>query len=162
MVHHDLGWWGFVLAIVGIVLTYPISLLANLTSPAIKDWWATRSVTALRQRVDRVGRTLEDYEQYTELSEEGELIVSAIELIIALVVFCILTADGVLLIVMAPLSTSGFTLFLMVALTAYTGFAELLFFIKPERIKRSPSTRKRIRRSLIELKEKLANRTGTT
>jgi hypothetical protein len=130
-------------------------------TPSIKNWWAARSIASLRERIDRLENQLAEYKQCTELSEEGDLIMIAIELVIILLLICLLMVDGVLLIVTYPIPVRHSTLFWLVAVVAYVGFADLVVFLKPERVRRSPSTRRRIRRSVTELKEKLANRTGT-
>ncbi len=44
---HDLA---TVLAILALFLMYPVSLLANLSTPKLRDWWAARSLEALRKR----------------------------------------------------------------------------------------------------------------
>jgi len=51
---HDLGWWGFVLSVMALLGAYPLSLLANLTSPILKDWWARRSTKSLEKRVAKL------------------------------------------------------------------------------------------------------------
>jgi len=72
--HYDLG---VVIGILAIVLTIPLSLVANLMTPSIKNWWAARSTASLRKRIDKLENQLAEYEQYTEMSEEGELIMIA-------------------------------------------------------------------------------------
>ncbi len=48
---HDLGWWGFVLAIATLILAYPLDVLAHLTTPLLKNWWASRSRLTLEERI---------------------------------------------------------------------------------------------------------------
>ena len=74
MGHHDLGWWGFVLAVLALLIAYPLSLLANLTSPFIKNWWAERSVTSIRKRIDKLERQLQDYEGEREWNDFESLL----------------------------------------------------------------------------------------
>ncbi len=52
--HRDLGWWGFVISIIALLGAYPLSLLVNLTSPALKNWWAERSIASIRKRIDKL------------------------------------------------------------------------------------------------------------
>lgn len=50
----DLGSLGFWLALLALVLAYPLSLLANLTSPGLRNWWAARparSLASLQKRI---------------------------------------------------------------------------------------------------------------
>jgi hypothetical protein len=52
--HHELGWWGFVLAVVALVLAYPLDVLAHLSSPIIRNWWAERSLKSLQKRIEKL------------------------------------------------------------------------------------------------------------
>ncbi|MGD0076107.1 MAG: hypothetical protein ABSD31_17470 [Candidatus Binataceae bacterium] len=47
---------GTFLAIVALVLMYPVSLLANLSTPWFRDWWAARSHASLVKRRDTLRR----------------------------------------------------------------------------------------------------------
>jgi hypothetical protein len=47
----DAGKWSLVLAIVALVLIYPVGVLATLTSPRINDWYSTRNRKKLRMRL---------------------------------------------------------------------------------------------------------------
>ncbi len=47
----DLGTWGFILSLVALVLLYPAGVLVNLTTPKIKNWWASRSQATLKKRI---------------------------------------------------------------------------------------------------------------
>lgn len=49
--HKGLDWWGFVLAVAALILAYPLEVVAHITAPKWKDWWATRSRTALEKRI---------------------------------------------------------------------------------------------------------------
>jgi hypothetical protein len=66
--HKDLGWWGFVIAVVALLLAYPFSLLANLTSPTVKNWWAARSRAGLQKRIRTLARELAVMEQNPPLT----------------------------------------------------------------------------------------------
>jgi hypothetical protein len=52
--HHDIGWWGFVLAAIGLVLAYPLDLAAHLSAPKVKNWWAERSLKSLDERINKL------------------------------------------------------------------------------------------------------------
>lgn len=49
---HDLGTWGFFIALAALLLAYPLDVLAHLTSPKIRDWGAARSIASLQKRRD--------------------------------------------------------------------------------------------------------------
>jgi len=63
--------WGIILAIAAIILAFPLSLLANLITPKIRDWWAQRSVAALRARIAMLEQELAKRQVY-ELLPDGE------------------------------------------------------------------------------------------
>lgn len=65
----DLGTWGFILAILGIVLMYPVGLLINLTTPLVQMWIATRSTASLRNRIQRLEGELAELEKTPPISE---------------------------------------------------------------------------------------------
>ena len=71
MLHHDLGLWGFVVAVVALVLTFPLSLAANLMTPRIRKWWDERSLAALREGIARRENELLQISKY-ELFSVGE------------------------------------------------------------------------------------------
>jgi hypothetical protein len=47
----DLGTWGFWISIIAFISAYPLSLLANITSPRLLNWWATTSRVSLEKRI---------------------------------------------------------------------------------------------------------------
>ena len=48
---YDRTTWGLVIGIVALILAFPLSLLANIVTPSIKNWWAERSVKSLKKRI---------------------------------------------------------------------------------------------------------------
>jgi hypothetical protein len=54
----DPGWWGFWISILALLGAYPLSLLANLTSPRIQNWWAARSRASLEKRIAQLEAAL--------------------------------------------------------------------------------------------------------
>src|SRR5260221_254304 len=74
---HDLGWWGFVLAIATLVLAYPIDVLAHLTSPIVKNWWAEGSISSLGRRIIALEKELEEIEKNPVISDGEERILRA-------------------------------------------------------------------------------------
>jgi hypothetical protein len=88
--HHDLGWWGFWITL---GLAYPLSVLANLTTPILKDWWAARSRAGLQNRVRTLTTKLACMEQHPPLTNAeyltlmgirgiGKLIVASTHIIV--------------------------------------------------------------------------------
>ncbi len=76
---HDLGWWGFVLAITTLVLAYPLDVLAHLTSPKVRDWWASRSQAALVRRITKLKDELSKIEKNALISRTEEELFRGIE-----------------------------------------------------------------------------------
>src|SRR5438445_11974470 len=72
--HRDLGWWGFVISIIALISAYPLSLLANLTTPSLKNWWAERSTASLTKRIGKLEAQLAGCMQYQALSEGEDYI----------------------------------------------------------------------------------------
>jgi hypothetical protein len=70
----DKAAWGIVLAIAAIVLAFPLSLLANLLTPKIRNWLAQRSAAGLRQRIAELEQELKMMETYDLLEECQEII----------------------------------------------------------------------------------------
>jgi HAMP domain-containing protein len=66
----DQATWGIVLAIAAILLTFPLSLLANLLTPKIRNWWAERSITSLQQRIGALENQLAKMKSHTLLSDD--------------------------------------------------------------------------------------------
>ena len=48
---YDKATWGILLGIVAILLAFPLSLIANLVTPKIRNWWAERSVATIKERI---------------------------------------------------------------------------------------------------------------
>jgi len=65
----NLGVWGFWIAIISLCLAYPVSLLANITSPRIQDWWAARSRRTLSTRIKILESQLTKTERNIEPNE---------------------------------------------------------------------------------------------
>ncbi len=56
--------WGVVLAIATLILAYPLDVLAHLTTPLLKNWWAARSRSALEERIKSLKAELGEMETY--------------------------------------------------------------------------------------------------
>jgi O-antigen/teichoic acid export membrane protein len=59
---HDLAWWSFVLTIVGLILMFPAAIVANILTPKLQNWWAQRSLSSLKKRIDTIDKQLNDCE----------------------------------------------------------------------------------------------------
>jgi hypothetical protein len=87
--HKDLAWWAFVLSVLAILAAYPIEVLAHITAPKWKNWWAERSEASMKKRVDKLEKQLSHYEEeYKVLPEVEEAVLVGIEAIGYLVIFC--------------------------------------------------------------------------
>jgi hypothetical protein len=165
--HKDLGWWGFVISIIALLSAYPLSLLANLTSPALKNWWAERSVASTRKRIDQLERQLAEYMQYPALSEGEDYILRATEALSMLLALCV-TMLAVLLMAVAwfaPATVSNHDKQPLVALALTGGIIAFLIGVvifgrfSRFRGKRSPIDRNNLNKYIDELKKKLSQRT---
>ena len=167
--HHDRDWWALVISVIALVGAYPLSLLANLTSPSLKNWWAERSVAAIKARIQQLEKQLEDYEKYKELTEGEDYILRAVEALAMLLLVCILMLAMVLLTIIsiAPaafydrnatplmgLALAGMIFGFIVSIVVFGRYS--LF-----RTKRSPADRELLRKALNSLKDTLAQRTTT-
>src|SRR6266550_4235035 len=98
--HHDLAWWGVFLAVVALIAMLPVSILANILTPKLKNWWAERSEASTRKRIETLEKILADYEQnYKELSASEDYILKGIEALGMVGTVCIEILAVVLLVV---------------------------------------------------------------
>jgi hypothetical protein len=172
--HKDLGWWGFVIAIVTLILAYPVDVLAHLTSPMLKNWWAERSVASLEKRIEKLDKQLADYEQnYPLLTPTEHHILRGIDvlgmvgaLIVALIAIMILVACSVAPSILRshdswPLDFTGPLILLAYGALLFSLSVTAVVFrgIATFRMKRSPIDRDVLKKSIEDLKKRLAQRT---
>lgn len=168
--HKDLGWWAFVISIVSLVLVYPLEVLAHITAPRWKNWWAERSTASTRKRIDKLERQLADNERtYEVLSVAEDRILKGIEGVGLLVTFCVELLAIVLVTITSFASPTvsshdkapvvGVALFAVAFgyLIGYGTFVKISVF----RRKRSPRVRSALRKNIEELKRRLAEKTRT-
>lgn len=75
---HDMSWWSLVLAVLALVLTVPLGILANWVTPTLQQWWAERSISAMAKRLVELRDRLEHLNsRYPLLTEFEECIVEA-------------------------------------------------------------------------------------
>jgi len=169
--HHDLGWWGFVLAVVTLFLAYPLDVLAHLTAPVVKSWWAERSVASMRKRIEKLENELADYEQnYQLLSAVEEELFKGVEGLAAFGLLCLEFLVICFLLAILRFSPSvPLTAHYAVAGVAFAVYVScygyvILFVVFGKmttfRKRRSPSGRNTLRKSIEELKKRLAQRTS--
>lgn len=167
----DLSWWAFVLSVLALVGAYPFSLLANLTTPLLKNWWAERSVASIDKRIEKLEKQLADYEKHPKLSEGVDYVLRATEGLSLLLGLCVTMLSVVLLVLIAyvPLTATvqdkrpivvfalvGATSAFLIGIVAFGRFSRF-------RHERSPFDRNVLRKyvkQLKEKKEKLAQRTS--
>lgn len=65
----DFGTWGFILAIIAILLMYPVGILINITTPVVANWIARRSKAALAKRINDLENQLLELDALPAISE---------------------------------------------------------------------------------------------
>jgi hypothetical protein len=166
--HKDLGWWAFWISIVTLIAAYPLEVLAHITAPKWKNWWAERSAAAMRKRIENLEKQLADHEQnYEVVSPVEDMILKGIEATGQLLVLCvqlIVVAFVLGIQHFAPQSASirdvASLLFLAMFVSAigYVVAFAVLEKISLFRKNRSPSNREALRKNIEELKRQLARR----
>jgi hypothetical protein len=73
----DPGAWGLVLGIAAILLAIPLSVIGNLLTPKFRNWWASRSRSALERRIKALKAELGVMETYPALSETEDQILTS-------------------------------------------------------------------------------------
>jgi hypothetical protein len=149
---------GIILAIVAIVLMYPVGVLINMTTPAIHLWIATRTRTSLVKRIERLEaelKALEEFPAIDEVQDETLWDIRRLHMLViaatSLIVLVIVDATTVL---MPPHSTTATRLNIGVGVFV-VGNAVLIWRLRNKhdfRYKRSPKTRTGYRKAINELK----------
>jgi hypothetical protein len=76
----DFGWWGFVFGATALVLAVPLTIIGNVLTPKLLNWWASRSIISTQKRITSLERQLSKYEIfYKELSDTEDWILKGIE-----------------------------------------------------------------------------------
>jgi hypothetical protein len=174
ILHHDLGWWAFVISIFALMAAYPLDLLAHLTSPLVKNWWAERSIRSLKARIDKLERQLAQCDNVREISDGEYHLLKASEGLALLIGLCTsLVALAVIIVVSkgeAGLSQSEHLSRDRTPIEILAVFGSLTAFLMSTygfrrfarvREERSAIGRKAAKKNLEELKNKLLTRTGS-
>jgi hypothetical protein len=82
---HDLGTWAFIIALGALILAYPLDVLAHLTSPIIRDWWAARSNATLQKRRDVLSARLDKLRDVPVIDEVADQVLKAQELLMLVI-----------------------------------------------------------------------------
>jgi hypothetical protein len=169
--HRDLGWWGFWISIIALLVTYPLGLLANLTSPKLKNWWARRSQESLARRIARLKEVLAEIEKLPVLSEtedrileSGEATRRSIYLAGCLVLFVTLLNGGFEVVVFSPKDHNQISMlgiFLVTFLLLWSVLQHNLDGPLIEyRMDRSPRSRAELKSDIANLEAGLRKRQG--
>jgi len=73
---------------------YPVSLLANLTTPKLRNWWAERSRKSLELRIERLKATLAEAEKFKPITLTEDHILTGIENVATLIQYSIQVLAG--------------------------------------------------------------------
>lgn len=160
---HELGWWGFWLAILGIILMYPIGVLINLTTPSIANVLASRTKKSLDNRIAKLERELAKLELNSPTDEVQDQILWELTNL----KMRILGATNALLLLfyfsahffMSVKSSEfrGFTWMILLVVIADTIGMLALRYRKGFRYSRSPKVRAGLKKAIEELKVLQAN-----
>ena len=79
---HDLGTWGFIIALVALILAYPLDVLAHITLPIIRDWWAARSIAVLEKRRNVLSSQLDKLHGVPVIDVLSDIVLQSLQRII--------------------------------------------------------------------------------
>ena len=79
MWHKDLGWWAFWISLLALISAFPLSVLANLASPKIRNWWASRSRAALQKRIAVLESDLAHMQEGEPITNVESFMLSSVE-----------------------------------------------------------------------------------
>jgi hypothetical protein len=82
---HDLATW---LAIVALLLMYPVGLLVHFTAPRFQNWWASRSRAAMIARRDKLIDELLGLKDAPMISAGEDAILAGISVVFEFLVSC--------------------------------------------------------------------------
>jgi hypothetical protein len=167
---HDLAWWGIVIASGSLILMFPVAIVANIVTPKLQNWWAQRSTSTLRARIEKLDMELADYvKNYELMSLTDDYILRGISILGAigfLLIKFLTLVFGVLLIFSGHLGNSNDKLsfwemlgpiVLILMIEVLTRLMKKSYFKKlvDYRGPRSPIYREYLSNSLSKLRSKL-------
>jgi len=155
----DKATWGIILAVAAILISIPLNLVGNLLTPKVRNWWAERSATALKQRIAELQNKLAKANQYPFISDGESFILSIINGVILATGGVLISFWGMALAAFRALHGSGDIEFLLYAVAAFL-FIMTLVYLLPRIIdkileRRSPYEREALGQNLKRLSDKL-------
>lgn len=162
---HDAGGWGLFISILALILAFPLSLLANLLTPRIRNWWAERSIASLTYRIGDLEKELAGLQEPV-ISDGEDRILRAVTFIGAmltqfvgfLILFALLFARELIHLEMAESHLKDLSTLVVVftfGVQAIIVFPSLGFLRK-----RSQVYRDRLKKEIEGLKARLAMKTA--
>ena len=159
---YDRNTWGLIFSVAALVLAFPLSLLANLLTPKLRNWWAERSVKTLSARINQLEWELMDAERFPMMTEVEDRLFAALFGIVTLIgvgfLFGLL-AIGMLFTELNP-SLAWSSILIVSIAAAVAMIAQVTFFGGSFKFvkKRSPKWRKMLEEQIEELKGKLGRK----
>jgi hypothetical protein len=159
---HDTATW---LAIAALILAVPLSVVGNLLTPILRNWWAQRSVASLQKRIAELEGLVSDMGKNTPLSEVEEAILLTLRNGVAIASVVVLVAVTEVYIHVANsaphtwLSDVTWSGLYVVVIVIAVGAAQFIIGPSLDVLRRRSSTRKKeMQRDIEELKAKLARK----
>jgi|HubBroStandDraft_6_1064221.scaffolds.fasta_scaffold11339_3 hypothetical protein len=168
--HRDFGWWGFWIGVVAFVLAFPLSVMANIVTPKLLNWWSGRSRQSTMKRLEELRGTQARIALLPHLSEAEDRILESAEVTQRLIYFVgyfvILSLASILTVgtrVVSPQHDWQKALVLFLLLTATLVAWTLIYrvLVWPQfvyRRDRSPAAREELKSYILELEAKLSKR----
>jgi hypothetical protein len=89
--YRDLNWWGIVIGLTALACSLPLTILGNILTPRLlnwwassslkmRNWWANRSLKSLIGSIAKLKQTLSEMEELPPLTETEEAILASNEL----------------------------------------------------------------------------------
>lgn len=168
----DAGTWALIISILGLLLIFPIGLLVNIATPIVQDWWAARSIHALKIRIEMLTRELSELESTPTFGEfEDQMVTEFVLLKVFLRTLSMGTFYGIATILMFlatpetpsirphQLAVKAFDLvsFILFVILVLSGF----LVSRPQELdklyrRRSPAHRRQLRTQIVRLANKLS------
>jgi hypothetical protein len=94
----NLGEWGFVLSLLALLSMYPVGVLINWTTPAIRDWWARQSQARLKKRIEKLESEVRTYSGVPTFDAFQNIVITALKTIL----LCLVSATHAIIWAVAP------------------------------------------------------------
>jgi len=156
---HNLGTWGFILSVLALILMYPIGLLINLSTPAVRNWISTWSKSSLEKRIAKLEVDLAEFEKYPPITEVEHQLLWGITSIRIAITSAVTGLTIVLYSGVSVLANPGsaafheFTLFCLVVIVVNMVTMIIARYRRDFRSQRDPRRREPLRKAITDLKE---------